>query len=62
MSWQPIDTAPKGKKILLKFYADVICSGSYRYGRLGEPDQDRATWRADCCGRYGSPHGWMEVP
>lgn len=59
--WQPIETAPKDETILLKF-GDIYCTGRKRYGFLSEPRQDELWWRADCCGRIGSPTHWMLLP
>lgn len=53
---------PKNERTyLLKFNSDIICSGEYRYGRLGEPDQDVLAWRCDCCGRYATPKAYAVI-
>lgn len=48
-------------KILMKFSSGIICSGSLRYGHLGEPSQDTYAWRCDCCGRFATPYEWAEL-
>jgi hypothetical protein len=46
---------------LLKFNSGIICTGSFRYGRLGEPQQSVLGWRCDCCGRFSAPRAWATV-
>ena len=51
-----------GRTYLLKFKGGIICTGSFRYGRLSEPQQDQAYWRCDCCGRFATPIAWAQCP
>lgn len=51
----------ESKPYLLKFASGIICSGAYRYGCRGEPQQDTMAWRCDCCGRFATPVAWMEM-
>ena len=51
-----------GRTYLLKFKSGIICTGSFRYGRLLEPQQDQAYWRCDCCGKYATPIAWAQCP
>lgn len=63
MNWQPIETAPKGKSVLL--YAGELCPlycGKQRFGNLGEPQQDEHAWRCDSSGRFAAPTHWMPLP
>ena len=63
MTWQPIETAPKGKSVLL--YAGELCPlycGKQRFGNLGEPQQDVHAWRCDSSGRFAAPTHWMPLP
>ena len=46
-----------GKTYLLRF-AYIVCSGRYRYGLRGEPQQDVLAWR---CGRLATPEAWAEM-
>lgn len=59
--WRPIETAPKDGKVLLVFQGGAACSGEWRYGRPGEPQQDVLSWRSDCCGRFSTPIGWKPL-
>lgn len=60
--WLPIGTAPKdGTRLLLQFGHRMVCSGGYRLGQLGEPQQDVRDWRSDCCGRFSTPTGWKPL-
>ena len=47
-----------GRTYVLKFKDGTLCSGSYRNGRMGEPQQNEAYWRCDCCGRMAMPIAW----
>jgi len=63
--WQPIETAPKDKSVLLccgKAWAFAMFCGRERYGTLGEPSQDEFGWRCDSSGRFGMPTHWMPLP
>ena len=51
-----------GRTYLLKFKGGIICTGSFRFGRLSEPQQDQAYWRCDCCGRFANPISWSPLP
>ena len=63
MEWQPIETAPKGKSVLLYCNKDIpIYCGRKRYGAYGEPLQDSFEWRCDSSGRYATPKYWMPLP
>ena len=50
-----------GRTYLLKFIGGIMCTGSYRYGKLGEPQQEQAYWRCDCCGKYAMPIAWARI-
>lgn len=55
-------TPPKDKRTyLLKFKSGIVCTGSYRYGRIGEASQETIDWRCDCCGRFSTPIAWLEI-
>lgn len=42
---------------------DIICTGSYRYGRpYNEPAPNTKAWRCDCCGKFSDPSYWAEIP
>lgn len=62
MSWIKGEPPKDGKTYLLKFYTDIICSGSYRCGDYNEPQMILKAWRCDCCGRFAEPKEWMEIP
>ena len=63
MEWQPIETAPKDKSVLLYCNKYVpIYYGRKRYGTYGEPSQDSFEWRCDSSGRYATPKYWMPLP
>lgn len=59
--WRSIDTAPKDQSILL-YTKYCVYVGKFRYGTLGEPNQDELSWRSDCSGRYANPTHWMPMP
>lgn len=62
--WKPIETAPKDRSVLLccaNTTLPIYC-GRYRYGNLGEPQQDILAWRCDSSGRFANPTHWMELP
>jgi hypothetical protein len=46
---------------LFKFNSGIICSGEYRYGRKGEPQENVLAWRCDCCGRFATPMAWAVI-
>ena len=57
-----------GRRYLLCFKGstdsdDIICTGSYRYGRpYNEPAPNTKAWRCDCCGKFSDPYYWAEIP
>ena len=57
-----------GRRYLLCFKGstdsdDIICTGSYRYGRpCNEPAPNTKAWRCDCCGKFSDPYYWAEIP
>lgn len=57
-----------GRRYLLRFKGstdsdDIICTGSYRYGRpYNEPAPNTKAWRCDCCGKFSDPYYWAEIP
>lgn len=54
---------PKNKSVLLRFRHDIFAACDYRLGRLGEPQMNQGLeWRAQCCGRWGTPTHWMPIP
>lgn len=54
VDWKPIEKAKKnGTSYELVTVGGIVCTGRFRYGERGEPQQDVADWRADCCGRFG---------
>jgi len=62
INWKPTNTHPKrGAKVLLLFGGN-ICTGVYRRGRFGEPQQKELAYRADFYGRNGTPDKWSELP
>jgi hypothetical protein len=64
MDWQPIETAPKGRSVLLACAGThiPIYVGRERLGMLGEPQQDEYRWRCDSSGRFANPTHWMPLP
>lgn len=50
-----------GHTYLLKFSSGIICTGSYRYGSLGDPQPTVLAWRCDCCGRFAVPRYWTDI-
>lgn len=61
--WQPIETAPKDKSVML--YAGELVPiyfGRKRYGTLGEPNQDHHAWRCNSSGCYANPTHWAPMP
>ena len=61
--WQPIETAPSGKSVMLycNQHLPIYC-GKQRYGNLGEPQQGEFAWRCDSSGRFVCPTHWMPLP
>lgn len=52
-------TPPRDRRTyLLKFKTGIVCSGSYRLGRMGEPQPEIIDWRCDRCGRFATPVAW----
>ena len=62
MTWQPIETAPRDKSILLFAPYGLIYCGRKRHGMLGEPQQYVHAWRCDSSGRFANPSHWMPLP
>lgn len=63
MNWQPIETAPKTRQVLLCIsYLELIFVGQFRTGNYGEPNQGELCWRANCCGKIAGPDSWAELP
>lgn len=65
--WQPIETAPKGrrqKSVLLACAGTniPIYCGRHRAGTIGEPQQLLIEWRCDSSGRFATPTHWMPLP
>jgi hypothetical protein len=63
-AWQPIETAPKDRSVLLVVAGmglPIYC-GRERYGTLGEPQQGEFAWRCDSSGRFTTPTHWMPLP
>lgn len=52
---------PEGEDVLLYMYGMVVV-GRKREGQLGEPSSGEFRYRANCCGRYGTPTYWMPLP
>lgn len=61
LDWQPMSTADHREHLLL-LCRGVICSGEFRYGLHGEPQQDELVWRCDCSGRFGGFTHWALYP
>lgn len=61
IKWNEGEPPKDGKTYLMKFGSRIICSGSYRMGALGEPQQSVPMWRCDCCGRFATPTHWAEI-
>lgn len=61
--WQPIETAPKDKSVLL-YCSNIVPTycGRYRYGNLGEPQQNTLAWRCDSSGTFAHPTYWQPLP
>jgi len=53
---------PKAAHILMRTKRGIVSSGKYRYGTLGEPQQDVLDWRCNCCEGFGGMFEWMEAP
>lgn len=62
MTWRTIESAPKGKDVLLYLPNGWFYVGRERYGQLGEPSQDTFAWRCSSSGRFGNPTHWMPLP
>ena len=68
MKWYKGAPPMDGRLYLLRFKGrtdsdDIICTGSYRYGRpCNEPFPDTKAWRCDCCGKFSDPYYWAEIP
>lgn len=60
--WRPIATAPKDKSVLLYTPYGLMYCGRWRYGTLGEPQQDVLAWRCDSSGRFADPTKWQPLP
>lgn len=62
--WRPIETAPKGKSILLGVCASIatIYIGRKRYGEDWEPQPREFVWREDNSGRFSHPTHWLPLP
>lgn len=62
--WRPIETAPKGVRVLLACAGTCIpiYCGHQRYGGMGEPQQEVFAWRCDSSGRFANPTHWMPLP
>jgi hypothetical protein len=58
--WNKGKPPKDGETYLLIYSTGVVCSGSYRKGGLGEPQQDVESWRCDCCGRFGGVVAWSD--
>ena len=56
-----METAPKQVTVILITKQGLVYSGRYRYGNLGEPQQDICAWRSDCSGRFVEPVGWIPL-
>lgn len=68
MQWQPIETAPKGKRILLKVRPREHLGSMTEVVAVGEwhesPNKDRWRWdgwQTDL-GPFKSPSGWLPLP
>lgn len=62
-AWQPIETAPAGKSVMLYCNKNLpIYCGKQRYGTLGEPQRNEFAWRCDSGGTYANPTLWMPLP
>ena len=68
MKWYKGAPPMDGSRYLLRFKGstdsdDIICTGSYRYGRpCNEPAPNTKAWRCDCCGKFSDPYYWAEIP
>ena len=68
MRWHKGAPPMDGRRYLLCFKGstdsdDIICTGSYRYGRpCNEPAPNTKAWRCDCCGKFSDPYYWAEIP
>ena len=68
MKWYKGAPPMDGRRYLLCFKGstdsdDIICTGSYRYGRqCNEPAPNTKAWRCDCCGKFSDPYYWAEIP
>lgn len=62
IEWKKGEPPKDGRIYLLKFSGGIICSGEYRYGNLGEPQQHIRAWRCECCGRFSTPIEWVNIP
>jgi hypothetical protein len=61
MKWSEGQPPKDGKTYLLKFKSGIVCSGTYREGKVGEPQKWRKDWRCDCCGRFATPTHWASI-
>ncbi len=63
-AWQPIETAPRNRSLLLCVAGTPvpIYCGRYRTGNLGEPQPSQAAWRCDSSGRFANPTHWQPLP
>ena len=61
MDWIKGTPPQDGKSYIMKFKSGIICSGRYRYGGLGDPQQAVLDFRCDCCGRYATPIEWAYI-
>ena len=62
MNWQPIETAPKDRSVMLYTVYGLIDCGRRRFGNLGEPQRQCLEWRCDSSGRFANPTHWMPLP
>lgn len=62
--WQPIDTAPKDRSIILGVAGGHVPNyiGRWRTGEMYEPSPYNWAWRCDSSGRFANPTHWMEAP
>jgi hypothetical protein len=50
-----------GRRYLLRFKSGIVCSGMWRKGDIGDPQNNQIAWRCDCCGRFADPVSYMQV-
>lgn len=65
IDWRdPVESPPpREERIIVRWMPDgtVFSTARYRFGQLGDPQQDIKTWRADCCGRFSGIYLWAHI-